>query len=106
MFRPSLPNRWDCMDMGNKTFRVETDSQGEPIVHRVDGQYPDNHYFNRGLPKYLDPVESKVVDEIASAFNIRANIYVIFIDTDIGQGWGGAGQRLGNGGRGVIFSAL
>jgi hypothetical protein len=31
---------------GNKTFRVEADSQGEPKVHRVDGQYPDNHYVN------------------------------------------------------------
>ena len=25
---------------GNKTFRFETDTQGEPLVHRVDGQHP------------------------------------------------------------------
>ena len=30
---------------GNKTFRFETDAQGEPLVHRLDGQYPDSHYF-------------------------------------------------------------
>ena len=93
---------------GDKTFRVETDSQGEPMVHRVDGQYPDNHYVNKDLAEspYLDPVESKVVDEIAQTFNIRANIYVIFIDTDIGKGRGGAGQRLGNGGEVLIFPPI
>ncbi len=31
---------------GNKTFRVETDSEGEPMVHRVAGQYPNSHYFS------------------------------------------------------------
>jgi len=93
---------------GNKTFRVETDSQGEPKVHRVDGQYPDNHYVNKDLnsTSYLDPVEPRVVDEIAQTFNIRANIYVIFIDTDIGKGRGGAGQRLGNGGEALIFPPI
>ena len=93
---------------GNKTFRVETDSQGEPIVHHVAGQYPDNHYVNKDLAErsYLDPVESIVVGEIAQTFNIRANIYVIFIDTDIGKGRGGAGQRLGNGGEVLIFPPI
>ena len=32
---------------GYKTFRIETDTQGDPIVHRVDGQHPDSHYHNR-----------------------------------------------------------
>ena len=93
---------------GNKTFRVETDSQGEPMVHHVAGQYPDNHYVNKDLnsTSYLDPVESIVLDEIAQMFNIRENIYVIFIDTDIGKGRGGAGQRLGNGGDVLIFPPI
>ena len=30
---------------GEKTFRYETDDQGEPLVHRVDGQHPDSHYL-------------------------------------------------------------
>ena len=29
---------------GNVTFRIETDAQGEPMVHRVDGQHPDSYY--------------------------------------------------------------
>ena len=33
-----------------------TDPQGEPVVHRVDGQYPESHY--------LDNTEVKVSDGI------------------------------------------
>ena len=32
--------------LGNKTFRFETDAKGEPLVHRVDGQYQQTHYFD------------------------------------------------------------
>ena len=32
---------------GKKNFRIETDSQGEPIVYRMDGNYPDSHYLYR-----------------------------------------------------------
>ena len=30
---------------GNSTFRFETDAQGEPQVHRVDGRHAKKHYF-------------------------------------------------------------
>ena len=30
---------------GNLTFRFETDDQGEPLVHRVDGEHADAHYL-------------------------------------------------------------
>ena len=29
---------------GNVTFRIETDPQGEPMVHRVDGQHSFSYY--------------------------------------------------------------
>ena len=63
---------------GNKTFRVETDSQGKPIVHRVDGQYPNNHY-NTGFSgsHWLDPAYHIARDEIAQTFNFYENIYVV-----------------------------
>ena len=32
---------------GNLTFRFETDDQGEPLVHRVDGEHGDAHYLER-----------------------------------------------------------
>ena len=75
---------------GKLTFRVETDSQGEPMVHRVDGQHPNSHYFY-----YM---ESKVRDEIVQTFNLDANLYLIVMDTDVlrrnnGQPHGGTGHR-------------
>lgn len=35
---------------GYQTFRFETDLQGEPLVHRVEGKHGDAHYFNNGNP--------------------------------------------------------
>ena len=84
---------------GYKTFRFETDAQGEPMVHRVDGQYPDSHY--------LDNTYRPVLDELEPRFDIRENIYFIAIDNSINAigtgsgGWpvGGVGiRRRKNGG--------
>ncbi len=54
---------------GNRTFRIETDAQGEPLVHRVDGRHPESHY------------EYGPVNEIFEIFDIDANIYSIIIDS-------------------------
>ena len=32
---------------GRKTFRVETDRGGEPIVHRFNGRFNERHYYQR-----------------------------------------------------------
>ncbi len=73
-------------------FRIETDSQGEPMAHRVDGGHPDSHY--------LDNTVSTVLDEVNLAFNLEANVYFIVIDNSInaiglGDGYnvGGVGSR-------------
>ena len=55
---------------GNKTFKVETDAQGDPIVHRIDADYPDGHYVNRGYTE----------GEIARAFDNDANIILVVMD--------------------------
>ena len=74
---------------GNKTFRFETDAQGEPVVHRVDGQHPNSHY--------LDETLDTVLGEIDQAFDISANIYLTVIDNSsdligsISQGRTGTG---------------
>ena len=76
---------------GHQTFRVETDAQGEPMVNRVDGQHPNSHYETEGIARA----------EIAQAFNLNANLYLLVIDTDVlrrndtGQPIGGAGARHG-----------
>ena len=59
---------------GDKTFRVETDSQGEPVVHVVNGQQPDSYYI--GGRKNTEAVFS----EIGAAFNSNRNVYLIVID--------------------------
>ena len=38
---------------GNTTFQFEVDAQGEPLVHRVDGQLPDSHYGYGDLDKVV-----------------------------------------------------
>ena len=58
---------------GNRTFRIETDAQGEPLVHRVDGRHPDSRYI--GGRTY-----GTMSDELGQAFNVRANIYLIVLD--------------------------
>ncbi len=57
---------------GKKTFSFETDESGEPLVHRVDGQYAVSNYGENGAPK--------VRDEIGQTFDLEANIYFISVD--------------------------
>ena len=78
---------------GRKTFRFETDAQGDPLVHRMDGQHPDSHY--------LDDTFDTLFDEIGQAFDARQNIYFIVVDNStnrIGQAAGSARLMGKNGG--------
>ncbi|MDE2722224.1 MAG: M12 family metallo-peptidase, partial [Gemmatimonadota bacterium] len=79
---------------GNKTFRFETDARGEPLVHRVDGQYPDSHY--------LDNTSATVFEEVEQVFDRDVNIYLTVIDNSInaiGTGGGRLAGGIGGGGR-------
>ena len=64
----------DAHGYGKLTFRFETGSQGEPIVHRVDGGHPDSYYLYNPDPMF---------DEIEQAFDLDANIYLIVIDNSV-----------------------
>ena len=72
---------------GYKPFRFETDARGEPLVHRVDGQHPDSHYF--------DNTSRTVPDEIGQAFDLYVNIYLIVVDNSINAIGTGGGRRAG-----------
>ena len=84
---------------GNKTFQVETDAKGEPVVHRVDGKHPFSHYDNtRG---------TAVSDELGQAFDLDANIYFSVLGADAlrynGLPVGGVGDRRSkNGGNAIV----
>ena len=76
---------------GNTTFRIETDAQGEPRVHRVDGRHPNSHYLQHST-------SNEVLDEIDQVFDIEANVYLIVIDSrdsilSRGRAVGGVGSR-------------
>ena len=78
---------------GNTTFRIETDAQGEPRVHRVDGRHPNSHYL-----QHHTSTSDEVLDEIDQVFDIEANVYLIVIDSrdsilSRGRAVGGFGSR-------------
>ena len=57
---------------GRKTFRVETDTSGVPVVHSVNGQFNNAHY--------LKSVEPGVWKEIVAQFEDFRHVYFIVID--------------------------
>ncbi len=86
---------------GDKTFRFETDTRGEPLVHQVNGQHPDSYY--------IDDTYVRVSAEIGRTFDLYANVYAIVIDNSTGiirwngRSWAGFGGRRGkNGGLAVV----
>ena len=74
-----------------RTFRFETDVQGAPLVHRVDGQHPDGHYLD---------VTGIVYEEIDQVFDLEENIYLVFVDNTIDAIGIGGGRRVGGTGGG------
>ena len=87
---------------GGRTFRLETDASGEPMVHRVDGRHSDSYY--------LDYTLRDVREELRQVFDLWSNIYIIVVDNSIhGIGfWGGLVGGIGiytgksNGGLGMF----
>ena len=59
---------------GERTFRIETDAEGEPLVHRVDGQHPFSHYDNT--------LGGAVLNELGQSFDLDGNTYFIVLGTD------------------------
>lgn len=52
-----------------KTFRLETDNQGQVIVHKFNGRHNKAHYSGNTM--------SLVIQELQGRFNDKKNIYVI-----------------------------
>ena len=75
---------------GNKTFRIETNAQGVPIVHRVNGDYSDSHYKDRGRPE----------NEISREFDISSIVQLVVMD--ISRYSGGRGVGIKQRGQAII----
>ena len=69
------------------TFRFEADAEGEPIVHRVDGQHPESYFDNNAF--------DAILGEVDDSFDIDTNVYAIVIDnsTESVDGAAGLGSR-------------
>ena len=75
---------------GRKTFLFETDEQGEPLVHRVDGQHPEIRYVSTN--------GGAMGGEIFQVFDGSRNVYFTILDSE--ENPRGSGYRSGkNGGR-------
>ena len=72
---------------GDRTFRIETDARGEPLVHRVDGRHPDSRYVAEGGETI----------EVAKWFDYSENVF--FIVSDNSSNLVGGGTARGKGGR-------
>ena len=88
---------------GRKTFRLETDKDGEPVVHRVDGKFGEDYYY--------EPLsDSKIWEEVFEHFDDIQHIYFIAIDLSyesLNDGRSGGLGGLGffpMGGQSVLFA--
>ena len=61
---------------GRKTFTVETDKDGEPVVHRIDGKFPEEHYYEAGTGY-------KVWTEVRDHFDDRDLQHIHFVGIDL-----------------------
>ena len=59
---------------GRKTFRFETDAQGVPLIHHVDGQHPNSYYLG---PDGF----GNVWDELGETFDVK-NIFWVNISAN------------------------
>ena len=71
---------------GNRTFDLETDSVGNPIVHRINSAYNDSHYSENTQHKMTWDVigDGKDKGRSGDIFNLDDTILVMVIDNSIG----------------------
>ena len=58
---------------GGKTFTLETDKDGEPVVHRVNGKFKEVYYYESSS-------DSKIWEEVFEHFDDIQHVYFIAID--------------------------
>ncbi len=61
---------------GRKTFSVETDKDGEPVVYHIDGKFPEEHYYKEGTGH-------KVWEEVRDHFDDSDLQHIPFVAIDL-----------------------
>ncbi len=75
---------------GRKTFSVETDKDGEPVVHRIDGKFSEEHYYKEGTGY-------KVWTEVRDHFDDKDLQHIYFTAIDLSHEILHGGQSSGEG---------
>ena len=84
---------------GRKTFSVETNKDGEPVVHHIDGKFPEEHYYPPGFG-------SKIWEEVRDHFDDKTLQHITFVAIDISNeqiGGEGSINFYAHDGRGSLF---
>ena len=81
-------DQMDINGFSRKTFRYETDANGQMLAYRVDGQFNDQYYHTN--------TADKVYHEVAFQFGIDQHTY--FIIADVSNEFIGATDKCGVGG--------
>ena len=89
-------NEMQSHGFGRKTFNVETNKAGVPEVHRIDGKFPEEHYYRAGTGH-------KVWTEVRDHFTDRDLQHIHFIAIDLGSE-GIHGGRSGGEGSPTFYS--
>ena len=77
---------------GHMTFDYESDEDGEPLVHRVDGEHDDRVYYHNTV--------GPVFKEVQRVHSPRGTIQFIVVDHSA-EGWLSLGSRKIGGGGGI-----
>lgn len=78
--RKFYADQMEAHGFGRKTFRFETDENGNAKVHHVRGRFNDAYYKQISLHKV-----GIILDEIAEQFDMLRNIYFISLDISSGE---------------------
>ena len=76
---------------GGKTFTIETDKDGEPVVHYIDGKFREEYY-------YKEPTDFTVWEEFLEHFDGDDLQHVYFIAIDLSSEVLNEGKSCGLGG--------
>ena len=77
---------------GQKTFTIETDTNGEPLVHQINGKFREDYYYNEELTDF------SVWAELIEYFDEGDLQHVYFIAIDLSYQALDAGKSGGLGG--------
>ncbi len=73
---------------GRKTFTLETDAAGEPLIHEVNGKFTEGYYYSHST-------DFKVWEELLEHFDNFQHVYFVAIDLNNETLYGGKSCGVG-----------